>query len=159
MNESLRHKGVFHCWDNPGYNNADLREMFAEKGILTLAKELPGYQRVNNILMASQKLLMANSVYPNIDKLVITNQTSVPSDNESSYSGTIYTTVASEEFTRSGNVNPYTVGWNILTDAANGSWGSFILITQAGAMINRALAGVTKNAGTAKLVIFTGSVS
>lgn len=114
---------------------------------------------VKNLLMASQKLLMANAVYPNIDRLIITNQTGLPSDSETSYSGTIYEADSVDEFTRSGNVNPYTVGWNILSDDANGSWGSFVLVTAAGAMINRALAGVTKTSGTGKLVVFTGSVT
>lgn len=118
---------------------------------------LVNYQHVNNILMASQKLLMANAVYPRIDRLVISPDTSNPVDTESSYSA-IYTTSLAEEFARSGNSNPYQVAWNITNPAANGTWGSFILIDANGAMINRALAGVTKTAGTAKLVQFTGSV-
>jgi hypothetical protein len=158
MIEVIRHTGIFHAWDNPGFDNDELRRMWERGGMKELCVRLRNYERRKNILMASQKLLMANAVYPNIDRLAITSQTSTPTDAETSYSGTLYTTQAAEEFTRSGNVNPYTVGWNILSDSANGTWGSFILITNSGAMINRALAGVTKASGTAKLVIFTGSV-
>lgn len=159
MNEQLIHTGYFHCWDNHEYSTEDLRQI-VKRGInLSALKGLGNYHLKKNILMADQKLLMANAVYPGIDKLVITSQTATPADNETGYSGTIYTTVAGDEFTRSGNVNPYTVGWNILSDSANGNWGSFILITNTGAMINRALAGVSKTSGTAKLVIFTGTVS
>ena len=159
MNEQHRHVGIFHCFDNPWLGNDDLNAIMAEFGLAGFEKYLKNYQRRPNILMATQKLAMANAVYPNIDHLVITSQTTTPQDNETSYSGTIYTTGASEEFTRSGNVNPYTVGWNILSDSANGTWGSFVLATQAGAMINRALAGISKTSGTAKLIVFTGTVT
>lgn len=159
MIETLQHKGVFHAFDNPGYSNEELREVFRAAGIDGLRDILPNYERRFNLLMASQKLIMANSVYPKIDALVITSQTGTPVDTESSYSGVMYTTNLAEEFTRSGNTNPYIVGWNVINDAANGVWGSFILVTSTGAMINRALAGITKVTGTAKLVLFTGTVT
>lgn len=158
MNEIAEHLGTFHAWDHPRLSNEQLKDLFTW-GDRHLNRWLWNYKRCPNILMATQKLAMANAVYPSIDRLVITSQTATPQDNETSYSGTIYTTVAADEFTRSGNANPYTVGWNILDDDANGSWGSFILVTEAGAMINRALAGVSKTTGTAKLIIFTGSVT
>lgn len=159
MNELLRHTGIFRIWDNPGWSTELLREWIS-RGFAP--HEIPGLGEpvvVKNLLMASQKLLMATAVYPTIDRLIITSQTGLPVDSETSYSGTLYETSPGEEITRSGNVNPYTVGWSIQDDAANGSWGSFVLVTSTGAMINRALAGVTKTSGTAKLVMFTGEVT
>lgn len=170
--EAARHRGIFHTWDNLHYSTEELRDVFdywqkkpgRDPGTFSptelemILDGLCNYQKCPNIIMATQKLRMANAVYPNIDRLVITSQTSSPSDTETSYSGEIYTSVASDEFYRSGNANPYQVGFNILNDAANGNWGSFILITSTGEMINRALSGVTKSAGTSKLVMFTGSV-
>ena len=158
MFENCRHIGLFEVYDHNQLSNEQLLDIMMGPGFAN-SKHLKNRRLCRNILMASQKLSMANAVYPTIDRLAITNQTGLPADTETSYSGTIYTTNASEEFTRSGNVNPYTVGWNILTDSANGTWGSFVLITQSGAMINRALAGITKFSGTAKLVMFTGSVT
>ena len=158
MNETIKHTGIFHVYDHPGYDTEVLRD-WLNQGLSPLL--LPGvdnYQRRPNIIMAAQKLLMANAVYPTITSLAITSQTSTPTDSETEYTGLIYQAGVSQEFTRSGNTNPYTVGWNILSDDANGTWGSFILLNETGAMINRALAGVSKSSGTAKLVIFTGSV-
>jgi hypothetical protein len=157
MNETAQFIGTFDCWDNPGYD-ADYLRRWMEAG--KPLGELPGISGngpVFNLLMASQKLLMANAVYPGIDRLVISGDTSLPIDSETSYTAA-YTTGEAEEFYRSGNGNPYQVAWNITSSSANGTWGSFILVDAGGAMINRALAGVTKTAGTAKLVQFTGSV-
>lgn len=159
MNEALRHIGIFHTWDNPGYSTDELRRWMANGKDFRDLPDLLNYQQAKNLLMASQKLLMANSVYPNIATLAITSQTSIPSDDETSYTGLIYTAGQAQEFTRSGRVNPYTVGWNINSTMANGNWGSFILLDSNGQMINRALAGVTKTSNTSKLVVFTGSVT
>lgn len=159
MNEFGKHIGIFHIWDNPGYTTDQIREWLARGHALESLQGLGQPQVVKNILMASQKLAMSNAVYPNIDHLVITSQTGIPSDSETSYSGVLYETDLSEEFTRSGNENPFIVGWNVLDDGANGSWGSFILVDSGGNMINRALAGVTKTSGTGKLVVFTGTVT
>ena len=159
MIETPRYKGIFTVYDNPWYKTEEL-ELWVRHG--KRFEDLPGIsilEQMSNILMASQKLAMANAVFPNIDKLVITNQTSTPVDSETSYSGTIYTSVPSDEFYRSANANPYRMGWNITASGANGTWGSFVLITPNGTMINRALAGVTKDAGTAKIVDFQGSVT
>lgn len=159
MNENATHTGVFHVFDNPGYSTDELRALFAELGLDGFMRHLPGYERRQNLLMSAQKLAMANAVYPTIDSLVLTSQTSIPVDSETSYSGTIYTANISQEFTRSGNVNPYILGWNITSESANGPWGSFITLNSNGVMINRALAGVTKKSGATKLVMFTGTVS
>lgn len=158
MNEAIRHIGIFHAWDNPGYSTDELRRWMANGKDFRDLPDLLNYQQARNLLMASQKLIMANMVYPTIDRLVITSQTGVPSDNETSYSGLIYTAGSTEEFTRTGGVNPYTVGWNINSPSANGTWGSFVLINSDGQMLNRAIAGVTKNSNTSKLIVFTGSV-
>jgi hypothetical protein len=55
-------------------------------------------------------------------------------------------------------IDPYQVGWNILSDDANGTWGSFVLVDAGGRMINRALAGISKTSGVGKIVYFTGTV-
>lgn len=122
---------------------------------------MPGIKWVasyNNLLMASQKLKMAQAVYPNIDRLVITSQTTAPADNETAYTGVIYTSTPADEFSRNDNQNPAIIQWNITAEAANGPWGSFILIDSTGNMINRALAGITKASNTNKIIQFTGRV-
>lgn len=158
IDEGIKHTGIFHVWDNP-LSPEETRAVWEAHGLDGLFNRLTGYQRRHNILMAAQKLIMANAVYPRIDKLVITSQTASPNDAETSYTGTIYQTTAADEVLRSGNSNPYQVGWNITASGANGTWGSFVLVDGTGTMINRALAGVTKAANSAKLVIFTGSVT
>lgn len=158
MQESFKPYGIFDVFDHDNLTNEQLLDIITWGG-LHRSRHLRGYQRVYNTVMATQKLLASNAVWPNIDKLVITNQTGTPSDSETSYIGTIYTTLTTDEFIRSANVNPYQVGWNITASGANGNWGSFITITSSGTMINRALAGVAKQAGTGKLVLFTGSVT
>lgn len=158
--ETARHTGVFTVFDNTGYTTEELR-VILRAGVnpyglayLTRADQRP------NILMAAMKQAMARAVYPLIDGLVLTSQTATPVDTETTWAGQIYATVASDEVTRGADGdNPYQVGWNIISDAANGTWGSFVLRTSAGVMINRALAGVTKTSGAAKLVIFNGSVT
>lgn len=159
MNESLQHIGIFHTWDNPGYSTAELRRWMANGRDFRDLPDLLNHQQAKNLLMAAQKLVMANAVYPTIASLAITSQTSTPQDNETAYTGLIYRATETEEFTRTGRVNPYTVGWNINSATANGTWGSFILLNSDGQMINRALAGVTKTSNTSKLVVFTGSVT
>lgn len=158
MREHAKHIGVFNVWDNPGYDSDEIKTIIQKYGLDGLSRKMKAYLPIHNLLMASAKLDMANLVYPSIDKLVITSQTTTPVDSETSYSGTIYTTVAADEYYRSGNGNPYQVGWNIQSNSANGNWGSFVLITSTGTMINRAIANVTKTSGTAKLVLFTGTV-
>ena len=158
MNENAQYVGIFSVFTNKHYTTEALRQ-WCESG--RRIEDLVGVELVDisrNILMADRKQAMANAVYPNIDRLVITSQTSTPEDTETGYSGTMYTTVTADEFSRSASGNPYTVQWNITTDTANGNWGSFILIDSGGSMINRALAGVTKASGTSKIVQFTGSV-
>lgn len=156
--EIPKHQGVFTVFDHPGYSTEWLKHWTEMGNPIEKINGLKICKVATNLIMASQKLLMAQAVYPNIDRLVITNQTTTPADTETSYSGTIYTTVAGDEFFRSDETNPYQVAWSITTDSANGNWGSFVLITSTGAMINRALAGVTKLSGTGKIVQFTGSV-
>lgn len=152
MIEAPKYNGVFGVWTYPiGLTEDELKEWRRHDRVILDSC-------ATNILMATQKALMAAAVYPNIDRLVITTQTSTPQDNETSYSGTIYTTTASDEFSRSGGGNPYTVAWNITSNTANGSWGSFVLIDSAGNMINRALAGVSKSSGQGKIIQFTGRV-
>lgn len=158
LTERAEYVGIFEIYDNPGYETDYLR-CWCRDGNDIL--DLPGVslERTDkNIIMAAQKLLMANAVYPRIDRLVITSQTATPVDSETSYSGTIYTSVLADEFSRSNEGNPYQVQWNITSDSANGTWSSLILITAGGEMINRALTSMTKISGTTKIVQFTGSV-
>ena len=159
MNEIAQYKGTFAAFDNYEYSTEEIREILRRGIPLWTLKGLVNAQVKKNVLMASQKLAMATAVYSTIDRLVITNQTSIPSDAETSYTGAIYTSLPGDETSRSEANNPYTVSWNIVSDTANGSWGSFVLINSTGAMINRALAGITKISGTAKLIMFTGSVN
>lgn len=158
--EKINWQGIFTVYLNPGYTTQELRQ-WRESGYETV--DLPGIEALGqrkNILMSAQKLLMAQAVFPNIDQLVITSQSSTPADTETTYSGTIYTTVDADEYYRSTGGNPAQIGWNITSESANGTWGSFILITSTGSMINRALAGsVTKNSGSNLVVDFTGTVS
>jgi hypothetical protein len=158
ITEQACHLGIFYVWDHNFLTNKELSDLIACGDKADYNHYLTGYKECPNIIMASQKLLMANAVYPTIDRLVITSQSGVPVDTETSYTDTIYTTNVAEESLRSGSVNPYQVGWNIRSASANGAWGSFVLINSSGGMINRALAGVTKSANSAKLVIFTGRV-
>lgn len=157
--ESAQWIGLFGTYLNPGYSRDEVNAAL-DKG-LVLA-DLPGVVQIEtqkNILMASQKLAMAGQVYPKIERLVITSQTTSPSDTETAYSGTIYTSVDADEYYRTGNTNPYQVVWNIASAAANGAWGSYICIDALGQMINRALTGgVTKSPGSNIIVEFTGSV-
>jgi hypothetical protein len=156
MTEQPTHQGVFRVYDTVDRTITYLRMLMSEGykplSLATLAAECP------NLLMASQKLLMANAVYPRIDRLIITNQTGTPVDTETTYNGVIYTATSNVEFFRAPG-NPYRVAWAIPANVANGNWGSFVLVDEAGAMINRALAGITKAAGTAKIVEFEGRVS
>jgi hypothetical protein len=162
MIETPRYKGRFDVWSHPGFSTSRIAFYAREYGPDPAFWPVGPFTHdgpVFNLLMASQKLLMAQAVFPNVDHLVITNQTTDPVDTETATGGTtIYSTVSTEEYMRSGNVNPYQVGFNIITDSANGTWGSFCLVTAAGVLINRALAGVTKTAGQGKLVLFTGTV-
>lgn len=159
MIEAVRHIGLFEVYHNAKHSEDTLRSWLADGRRLQDLDGLILEAQCKNLLMSAQKLLMAQSVYPNIDKLVITSQTAAPSDDETSYSGTIYTTVAADELARSlSTENPYTVQWNLTTESANGVWGSFVLITSGGVMINRALAGITKLSGQSKIITFTGSV-
>lgn len=158
MDEKPQYIGVFTVFDSTEIPTEELQEWCIDRPLA----EYPGLKMVSahqNILMASQKTLMANAVYPNISKLVITSQTTTPQDNETSYSGLIYQTVAADEFSRSGGGNPYNIAWNITSNSANGVWGSFILVTSGGSMINRALAGVSKSSGQGRIVQFSGSVT
>ncbi len=160
MNEILQHVGMFEIWDGvPGWDTARIRAWLARGNPFERIPGISQPQVAKNLLMASQKLAMANAVYPTIDHLVITSQTTLPSDSETSYSGVIYEADASLEITRSEDGNPYKVGWNIQDDLANGIWGSFILVKADGSMINRALAGITKISGQSKWVVFTGLVT
>lgn len=159
MIESVLWNGVFSVYTNPGYSTEELNELTRAGIPFTQIDGLELIETRPNLLMAAQKLAMANQVFPAIDKLVITSQSTPPVDTETSYSGTIYTTVAADEFGRSGNGNPYTVSWNLGPSTANGTWGSFILINSDGAMINRALANIVKATGSRKIVHFEGSVS
>lgn len=160
MDIIANHAGVFTVFDNTGYSTEELRAILRAGVDPHALAYLSQAEERKNILMAPMKALMARSVYPLIAKLVLTTQTATPVDTETAWSGTIYQTVASDEVTRdSDDSNPYRVGWNIASDGANGNWGSFVLATEGGAIINRALAGVTKTAGAAKLVIFQGRVT
>jgi hypothetical protein len=158
FSDLMQFKGVFHVLDNPGYETRELSQ-WVEKGNLLTA--LPGLRLAKicpNSIMAYWKREAAEAVFSKIDHLKITNQTALPTDTEETYSGLIYSTKPTEEYFRSGNENPYQVGWNILSDDANGTWGSFVLVDAGGRMINRALAGISKTSGVGKIVYFTGTV-
>lgn len=160
LTENIRWEGIFLVYENPCYTTEELKEWRASGREVSELPFIKPIGRRKNLLMASQKLLMAQAVFPNIDSLVITSQTSSPADTETTYSGTIYTASSTEEYYRSTSSNPAQIGWNITSESANGTWGSFILITSTGAMINRALAGsVTKSSGSNLVVDFTGTVS
>lgn len=160
MNETPKHIGRFDVFGYDINPNFDVNELgyWVDYDF----DKLPGFSKLatcHNLLMAPQKLAMANAVYPSIATLVITNQTTSPVDTETAPGGaTIYTTLPADEYLRSADGNPYQVGWNIISDSANGTWGSFCLLNGSGQLINRALAGITKNAGQGRLVLFTGSV-
>jgi hypothetical protein len=158
MREHASHTGTFRIYDNPGYSLKQLRQWLSEGRPLDALIGFRSPIVKKNLLMASQKLAMANAVYPAIDRLIITSQTAPPVDSETSYTGVIYEAGASEEAQRTPG-NPYQVMWSIVSSDANGNWGSFVLVDAAGNMINRALAGVTKQANTGKIVTFTGSVT
>jgi len=156
MQENPKHTGRFDVFEHPGYSTEELRGLIAADHLDKITK----VATCHNLLMAAQKLAMATAVYPTIATLVITNQSTSPVDTETAPGAVvIYTTVAVDEYLRSAAGNPYQVGWNIINDSANGTWGSFCLLTASGVLINRALAGVTKNAGQGRLVLFTGSVA
>lgn len=161
--QTARHVGIFNAYDHPGYTTEELRRWvksgrhYLDLPAITHIKKCP------NTLTSTVKLMMSNAVYPYINKLVLTSKATVPVDTETGYDQEDYIAEFGEasEFLRSPNQNPYTVGWNISTNNANGLWGSFLLFGDFSGdkkMINRALAGVTKQAGQAKLVVFTGSV-
>lgn len=158
--ESFKLKGIFQFFDHPGYKTEELKFWLDKYGSLF---NLPGLEidkTKNNTVMDSYKLKAANSVYPLTDHLMINNDTSTPSPTETTYSpsSVIYSTSPTEEYTRSGNINPFTVGWNITSETANGPWGSVLLVDASNQVICRALAGVTKTSGKGKLVFFTGKV-
>ena len=155
--ETCQAFGFFDIFTNPGIATDELREM-AKNGQDIIAI-LKNHCRRYNTVMAEPKRQMANLIFGDIASLVITNQTSTPVSTETSYSGTIYTAGAADEYIRTGAVNPYQVGWNIFDSDANGPWGSFVLVGNTGLMINRAIAGVTKASGESKLVLFTGTVT
>lgn len=157
--EQVRFVGRFDVWDHPGYSTEFLRRYMEEnlEGLFTL----PGMKAskpVFNVVMAAQKQIAGEYVYSTIDHLVITDQTDTPADNETDWTGTIYTTSTAEEYYRSAGGNPYQVGWNITSSSANGTWGSFVCVTSTGAVINRSLAGTSKASGEGKIVMFSGSV-
>jgi len=159
IRENLDCFGLFSVYQ---HNLADLYSVkIALRHGVPLAK-VPGLELIGhdtNIVMASRKLAMATLVYSTIANLVITSQTSQPTDSETEYSGALYTTTEADEFYRSGNTNPCQIAWNITSSAANGPWGSYVCIDGAGAMINRALTGgVSKSSGSNIIVEFNGSV-
>ena len=161
MNSQVDYKGVFDVYENTMNLSSDELRQYMAEGVDIV--KIPGTCLVGpkpNVLMQAQKIKMAQAVYPAIDRLIITNQTSTPSDTETGYTGAIYTSVETDEFYRSGpSQNPYQIAWNINADSANGAWGSFVLVDAFGSMINRALAGITKNSSTSILVQFSGLVT
>lgn len=161
MIQPIQFQGVFTIADLPDHVDMNIVKMCMEAGynLEDLPYRLPNLQKVYNVVMDTYRLEAVEAVYHQIDKLVITTQTSQPSSSETSYSGTKYTTIATDIYYRSGITNPYRIGFQIRDAAANGSWGSFVLIDQNGVMINRALANTSKAAGAAKIVDFQGTVS
>lgn len=159
MQQELIYKGTFTTADLPADADERMVGRLLRDGHSLEDLGLPNTQIVHNVIMDTFKLAAVTAVYGQIDKLRITNQTTTPASSETSSSGTIYTTVAPDEYYRSAVANPYRVGWQIRDSAANGTWGSLILLDAVGNMINRALAGVTKTAGVIKIVDFQGSVT
>lgn len=156
MIELAKHSGHFIVAEHNIQDESRLKNWLKQGVPLRRIPGIRSVRIVKNTLMATRKLAMVNAVYPLIDRLVITANTAIPVDTESAYTS-FYTTGALEEFYRAPG-NPYQIAWNISNAAANGNWGSFVLIDAAGAMINRALAGITKASGTTKLILFEGSV-
>ncbi len=156
MKESLSWTGIFDCWDHH-LTDSQVRDLMTRQG-WEKSRWLENHQPRKNLLMAVHKLAMANLIFPTIDHLVITADQTSPRDTETTYTA-FYETSDSEETFRTGNTNPYQIAWNVSSASANGTWGSFILVDEYGAMINRALALVTKSANTRKLVQFTGRVT
>lgn len=159
MNQTLQYQGIFTAADLPADADERMIRRLLRDGVPLSELGLPNTQEIRNIIMDAYKLAAVTAVYGQIDRLAITSQTSTPSSSETSYSGALYTTAVADEYYRSGLTNPYRVGWQIRDASANGTWGSMILITSTGSMINRALAGVTKTAGVVKIVDFQGSVT
>lgn len=161
MDERLSYMGLFQAYTHQlGPSTLKNALSLIKQGWQPEEVGLKTVKLTTNTLMADFKRQMAALVFPKIDRLVITNQTSTPQDNEAVYSGVIYSAGPDEELSRSvGEVNPFSVAWNITSNDANGNWGSFILIDGGGNMINRALAGITKTANQNIVVEFTGSVT
>jgi hypothetical protein len=155
MNEALIWTGLFDCWDH-NLTNSQLRDLMTRPR-WEKSRWLSNHEPRKNLLMAVHKLAMANLIFPTIDHLVITADTTAPRDTESTYTA-FYETSPSEVTLEALNTNPAQMAWNIQSASANGTWGSFILVNEYGEMINRALALVTKSANTRKLVQFTGRV-
>jgi hypothetical protein len=133
-------------------------QAFKEKGRRPFEFGFEALTFGNNTLMQRFKKEMAEAVFTKIDRLVITSQNTPAQDNEDTYTGALYTTSTADEFSRSVDGNPYSVAWNIPAGSATGAWGSYVLITSGGLMINRALAGISKGANASVIVEFTGSV-
>jgi len=148
---NIKPVGLFSVWTHT-MTPDEAREWY-----LTKRLGVPHHE-ARNTLMATFKERMSQAVYPLIERLVITNQTSTPVDNETSFDGVIYQTSTADEFSRSGPTNPFVVAWNIPPTVANGAWGSFVTIDAAGNLINRALAGYVKRSGESVIVEFTGRI-
>lgn len=161
MIQKVQFRGVFTIADLPDHVDLDIVSRCFDAGLQMedLPWRLPNLQRIENVVMDSYRLKAVEAVYHQIDRLVITTQTTQPSSAETEYTGTKYTTVATDIYYRSGISNPYRIGFQVRDPAANGSWGSFVLIDSNGVMINRALANTSKTAGAAKIVDFQGTVS
>lgn len=159
MNDKIRYKGIFRVWDSP-YTSEDATEYlqwYVAKG--GRFEDIPGVkpdEEMTNTVMQAFKLDMINASFGLADRLIITNQTTTPQDNETSYPGVFYTSTVGDLIYKSNNTNPFRMGFNIRSSAANGTWGSFILVTADGRMINRALANTSKKSGVAKIIDFEG---
>lgn len=158
--EKSKSKGVFSVYEVDDECNLEELKSWMQSG--HSIESFPGTQFIRsdrNILMSSLKLAALNTIYGSADHLVITNQTSTPVESETSYSGTIYSTVENDEFFRSLSTNPIRIAWIIGPSSGIGTWGSYILVDSANTMINRALTGgVTKSNGQTLIVEFQGSL-
>jgi hypothetical protein len=157
MLDQLEWKGLYRIFDNPGHETDYLR-FLVQKGH-DLSDFCQQTDEFENTVMSSYKQIMLDSSFGLAENLVITSQTFTPADNETGYTGVKYISTPADIIYKTQGTNPFSMGFNIRNSFANGDWGSLILVTASGQMINRALANTKKETGKAKIIDFRGLIT
>jgi len=95
--------------------------------------------KFKNLVMNTRLEEVNNYIFDNANKLLITNNTTNPVGDETTPTSGIIYTASCQLMTNRVRGNPYYLNWAIMSDNANGPWGSLVWTDSNNLIINRVL--------------------